>query len=103
GYGNAIVLGNGNGTFRVASRITEDAVSSPTSDALADFNGDGFVDIARGMGDGTRGLIQILHGNGDGTFRPAVRYAVPAPMSSVGGGYIIAADFNGDSKPDIGL
>jgi hypothetical protein len=103
GNGNAIVLGNGNGTFRVASRITEDAVSSPQSDAVADFNGDGFVDIARGMGDGTNGLIQILHGNGDGTFRPAVRYAVPAPMSSVGGGYIIAADFNGDSKPDIGL
>jgi hypothetical protein len=101
GYGNAIVLGNADGTFRVSSRIITDAVSSPTSDALADYNGDGFIDIARGMGDGTRGLIQILHGNGDGTFQPPVNYAVPAPMSSVGGGWLTAADVNGDSKPDI--
>ena len=80
---------------------SEDAVSSPQGDAVADFNGDGFLDIARGMGDGTRGLVQILHGNGDGTFRPVVRYAVPPPMSSVGGGFIITADVNGDTKPSI--
>ena len=103
GEGNAIVLGNGDGSFRVSTRILEDAVSAPQNCAVADFNRDGFVDIARGMGDGSRGLIQVLHGNGDGTFRAAVRYVVPPGGSSLGGGYLIAADFNADSKIDLAL
>jgi VCBS repeat protein len=103
GNGNVIALGNGDGTFRVTTRILTDAVSAPQGDAVADYNRDGFLDIARGMGDGTRGLLQILHGNGDGTFQPPINYAVPPPRSSVAGGYIISADFNGDAKPDIAL
>ncbi|HJT81544.1 MAG TPA: FG-GAP-like repeat-containing protein [Chthoniobacterales bacterium] len=103
GNGNAIALGNGDGTFRLGTRFLEDAVSSPQSDAVGDFNRDGLIDVARGMGDGTRGLIQVMHGNGDGTFRPVVHYATPAPNSSVGGGHIIAADFNGDTKPDLAV
>jgi hypothetical protein len=103
GNGSAIVLGNGDGTFRVGNRLLEDAVSAPQSTAVADFNGDGFVDLARGMGDGSRGLMQIMHGNGDGTFRPVVRYAAPPSGSSVGGGWIISADFNGDGKADVAL
>lgn len=100
GRGTAIVLGNGDGTFRVFTRILEDAVSAPQGQAVADYNGDGFLDIARGMGDGTRGVMQVLHGNGDATFRPLVRYV---PGTSQGGGWIISADFNGDGKPDVGL
>lgn len=103
GNGNAIVLGNGDGTFRQGTRLLEDAVSAPQSTAVTDFNGDGFVDLARGMADGRRGLMQIMHGNGDGTFRPIVRYAAPPAGSSVGGGWIISADFNGDGKPDVAL
>src|ERR1043166_2860206 len=103
GNGTAIVLGNGDGTFRPSTRLLEDAVSAPQGIAVADFNDDGFLDIARGMADGTRGLMQIMHGNGNGTFQPVVRYAVPAPGSSVGGGWMISADFNGDGKPDVAL
>lgn len=101
GYGNVVMLGNGDGTFRVFTRYIDEAVSSPNSDAVADFNGDGFLDIARGMADGLRGLIHVLHGNGDGTFQPIARYAVPSTLTNQGGGWLIAADLNGDTKPDI--
>jgi hypothetical protein len=104
GDGNVVVLGNGDGTFRIFTRYLDEAVSAPQSDAIADFNGDGLLDIARGMADSLRsGLVQVLHGNGDGTFQPIVKYAVPSTLTNQGGGYLIAADFNGDSKPDLTL
>jgi hypothetical protein len=103
GHGNVVLLGNGDGTFRQSFRITENAVSSPLNLAVADFNLDGFEDIARAMGDGTSGLMEIANGNGDGTFQVPVRYLVPPNQSSLGGIFITASDFNGDSKPDVAL
>jgi hypothetical protein len=52
---------------------------------VADFNGDGKLDIL--TSDGTMNL-----GNGDGTFKPG---------TAVSGGTLAVADFNGDGKPDI--
>jgi FG-GAP-like repeat len=101
GEGNAILIGNGNGTFQVRSRIQIDETSAPLHVAVADYNRDGFLDIARTMGDGTNGLLQILRGNGDGTFQAPNRYLVPPPGSSVGGIVIIAGDWNADAKPDV--
>jgi hypothetical protein len=103
GNGNVVLLGNGDGTFRQSFRITENAVNSPLNLAVADFNLDGFQDIARAMGDGTFGLMEIANGNGDGTFQVPVRYLVPPDMSSLGGIFITASDFNGDGKPDVAL
>jgi hypothetical protein len=103
GNGNVVLLGNGDGTFRQSARITENANSAPLNLAVADFNLDGFQDIARAMGDGTSGLMEIANGNGDGTFQPPVRYLVPPFQSSLGGILITASDFNGDSKPDVAL
>ena len=103
GDGTAIVLGHGDGTFGEPFRILDNAIDAPQSLAAADYNRDGLVDLARALGDGTRGLLDILHGNGDGTFQPAVRYLVPPPLSSVGGIVIISSDFNSDSRPDIAL
>jgi hypothetical protein len=101
GHGNAILIGNGNGTFQVMSRIQIDETFAPLHVAVADYNRDGLLDIARTMGDGTNGLMQILNGNGDGTFQAPVRYLVPPPGSSRGGIVIIAGDWNADAKPDI--
>jgi FG-GAP-like repeat len=101
GEGNAILIGNGNGTFQVTSRIQIDETSAPLHVAVADYNRDGLLDIARTMGDGTNGLMQILRGNGDGTFQAPNRYLVPPPVSSRGGIMILAGDWNGDAKPDV--
>ena len=103
GRGNAILIGTGNGTFQVASRIQIDESFAPLNTAVADYNGDGFLDIARAMGDGTNGLVEILNGNGNGTFQPPVRYLVPPPQSSIGGTFIVSNDLNGDTKSDIVL
>jgi hypothetical protein len=103
GNGNVVLLGNGDGTFHQSFRITQNAVSSPLNLAVADFNLDGSQDIARAMGDGTFGLMEIASGNGDGTFQAPVRYLVPPSQSSLGGSFITASDFNGDAKPDVAL
>jgi hypothetical protein len=103
GNGNVILLGNGDGTFRESFRITQNATSSPLNLAVADFNLDGSPDIARAMANGNSGLMEIASGNGDGTFQAPVRYLVPPNQSSLGGIFITASDFNGDSKPDVAL
>jgi hypothetical protein len=103
GSRTAILLGNNDGSFQPARIITEPRLRVPQYQAIADFNRDGFLDLALSLANGTEGLFEILHGNGDGTFRSPVLYAVPPPLSSVGGGTIVTADFNRDGRPDIAL
>ncbi len=103
GNGNVVLLGNGDGTFRQSFRITQNAVNSPLNLAVADFNLDGSQDIARAMGDGSFGLMEIANGNGDGTFQAPIRYLMPPNQSSLGGIVITASDFNGDNRPDVAL
>jgi hypothetical protein len=103
GNGNVILLGNGDGTFRQSFRITENATQAPYNLAVADYNGDGFQDIARAMGYGNLGLMEIANGNGDGTFQAPVAYLKPTAVTSEGSIFITTSDFNGDGKPDIAL
>ncbi len=103
GSRTAILLGNNDGTFQPARIITDARLRVPQYQAIADFNRDGFLDLAISMADGTEGLFEILLGNGDGTFRAPVMYAVPPPVSSLGGGTIVTGDFNRDGRPDIAL
>lgn len=104
GSKTAILTGNGDGTFRQPPLlITEPGINVPQYQAVADYNGDGFQDLALALANGNSGLMEILNGNGDGTFQPPVYYLKPPDRSSLGGIAIITADFNKDSKPDIAL
>src|SRR5579863_2720775 len=64
--------------------------------AVADFNGDGKLDLVGGSYLST--AVSILLGNGDGTFQPPVDYAL-----SNGPTQIAVADFNGDGKLDLAV
>src|SRR5215210_7152070 len=103
GSRTAILIGNADGTFREPLVLTDPGLHLPQQQAVAVYNGDGFQDLALSLGDGSFGLMQIRNGNGDGTFQAPVQYLVPPPASSLGGIFILAANLNGDTKPDIAL
>ena len=93
----SVLLGNGDGTFRVKQDF---ATGAGTSSAIAvDVNQDGKLDLVttekgRFSGDGT--TVSVLLGNGDGTFQARQTYTVGNGPQDVK-----AADVNGDGKTDL--
>lgn len=91
-----ILLGNGDGTFNVLTPVSTGATSIAQLKA-ADLNKDGKLDLVVTDGQsGTQSQVQILLGNGDGTFQ--------APTNLTSGrftGTFVIADFNGDGNLDI--
>jgi FG-GAP-like repeat len=92
-----VLLGNGDGTLRPV--VTYPAGAYPAFVVLADFNHDGFLDIAvANRAIGTPGQVNILLGNGDGTFK------APVPYGPFNDAFSIAlGDFNGDGNLDIAV
>jgi len=92
----SILLGNGDGTFQDA------VVTAPTfavyTIGVGDFNHDGKLDLATAGTFGAGSGVNILLGNGDGTFQYGANYpgeTLPAAIA--------VADFNGDHNLDLAI
>jgi hypothetical protein len=93
--GEGVLLGNGNATFQKLLQFPGTFTEGPFSPfATADFNGDGKLDVAVL----TKGIVGLLLGNGDGTFRWEASFVAGIPQVS-----IVAADFSGDGLPDLAV
>jgi len=96
--GVSILLGNGDGTFQPATKLT--AGKKPTRIATGDFNSDGKSDLlvvrAGDANVGDNGDATIFLGNGDGTFSPGQVLAPGKNPSAVA-----VSDLNGDHRTDL--
>ena len=89
-----VLLGNGNATFRNSPGFSI-IPGCGQSLAVADFNGDGKQDVAAAML--YADAVQVVLGNGDGTFTTGQTIPLPSPQA------IVSADFNGDGIPDLAV
>jgi hypothetical protein len=91
-----ILAGNSDGTFKPAVKVpnaTAIARSAGQDVAVADYNRDGISDIATVSGATS---VDILLGNGDGTFRKSTMAVGQRGLQNIGSG-----DLNGDGIPDL--
>jgi len=68
--------------------------------AVADFNGDGKLDIV--ATDSFNGVVQLFTGNGDGTFAVGATSKTDATAGAIPL-ELAVGDFNGDGKPDLAV
>ncbi len=102
-----VFLGNGDGSFQSPIVIPDVVFDSPQLGPIAavagDFDRDGIPDIVFASqcigpfcGSTSGNYLGFLKGNGDGTFRTAVRFSVGPKVVS-----LAVADLNGDQWPDL--
>jgi hypothetical protein len=87
----AVIRGNGNGTFQ-KPRTYSVPNFYPTAVTIADFNGDGNMDVAVSV---DSSAFLVYFGKGSGALRPPMGYAAPFVRG------LAVADFDGDGFPDV--
>jgi VCBS repeat protein/PASTA domain-containing protein len=90
--GSFSVLPNLGSAF--GARIDYPAPPGPGSIALADFNGDGALDVVVSEFDADS--VAVFPNQGDGTFGPYTQYE-----TGTGPSWVAVADLNGDGKLDV--
>jgi hypothetical protein len=96
GYQITILLGNGDGTFHQGSVIPFATYGQRSLDT-ADLNGDGKLDLVIMGSFFSSDEIEVMLGNGDGTFRSDGQYTTGLQDN------LAFADFNGDGKLDLAI
>jgi hypothetical protein len=89
-----VLRGNGDGTFKTPATPTS-LQNTSTDLKVSDFNGDGKLDLVT-AGVFSGGNLQVLLGNGDGTFQ-----SIGSLVNQVGGVSVVVPDLNGDTRPDL--
>jgi hypothetical protein len=93
-----VLLGNGRGAFAPAPGSPFAAGEHPTDLAVADFDGDGHLDVA--VANHSMPYITVLFGDGHG--RLGRRSTVPVRSRPHPHG-IVAGDWNGDGRIDLAI
>jgi len=101
-----VLFGKGDGTFTPApgppfllpNGLTPPAPIASCGITTADFNGDGFPDLAVVCGNSN--TVSVLLGQGDGTFKAAAGSPIAVGAKPVA---IASGDFNGDGRPDLAV
>ncbi len=91
-----IMLGNGNGSLQ--SPVPYPAGTRPQVIKTGHFNADSHLDLVVPNYISSTMSISVFLGNGNGTFQPAVPYAITAYPD-----YVTVADLNNDNKDDLVL
>ena len=102
----SILLGNGDGTFQSQEQLSLGLplLSSLGPLVAGDFNGDGRLDLAvldegnQGFGGSDPGGVEVLLGNGNGTFQRLPELAVELDPT-----LLLTGDFNDDGKLDLAV
>ena len=95
----SVFIGSGDGTF--VAKVDYTTETGPISLSSADFNNDGYLDIAN-VNINSRS-VSIFLGIGDGTFQDQVSSSTGADETKNGPTGIAIADFNGDANMDVAV
>jgi hypothetical protein len=92
-----VLLGNGNGTFGQASSAA--VIDHPLGLVVADLNNDNKQDLTVVSGTDVDVNVNLVYGNGDGTFQTPRQTSQPEVDSTV----VAAADLDSDGRIDLAV